>query len=81
MALLEPATAQRRPRRTSHSFQRGRLAALQFEGTCLPMMYDLNLAVIASAAGIAILAAIYLWSEDTGRRRRAWQLLKLLLRR
>ena len=26
-------------------------------------MYDLNLAVIASTAGIAILAAIYLWSE------------------
>lgn len=45
------------------------------------MMNDLNLAVIASTAGIAILAAIYLWSEDTGRRRRAWQLLKLLLRR
>ena len=45
------------------------------------MMYDLNLAVMATAAGIAILAAVYLWSNDPDRRRRAWQLLKLLLRR
>ena len=33
--------------------------------SAFPMIYDLNLAVIASTAGIAILAAIYLWSEDT----------------
>lgn len=45
------------------------------------MMSDLNLAVMVTAAGIAVLAAIYLWSKDPGRRRRAWQLLKLLLRR
>jgi hypothetical protein len=45
------------------------------------MMYDVDLAVMMTAAGIAILAAVYLWSEDPGRRRRAWQLLKLLLRR
>ena len=45
------------------------------------MMYDVDLAVIMTAAGIAILAAVYLWSDDPGRRRRAWQLLKLLLRR
>jgi hypothetical protein len=44
-------------------------------------MYDVDLAVMMIAAGIAILASIYLWSEDTGRRRRAWQLLNLLLRR
>ena len=44
------------------------------------MMYDLNLAVMVTAAGIAILAAVYLWSKDPARRRRAWRLLKLLLR-
>lgn len=45
------------------------------------MMYDLNFAVMATAAGIAILAAVYLWSGNTSRRARAWRLLKLLLRR
>jgi hypothetical protein len=45
------------------------------------MMYDLDLAVMATTAGMAILAAVYLWSKDPGRQRRAWQLLKLLLRR
>ena len=43
------------------------------------MMYDLDLAGLLAAAGITALAAIYLWSKDPGRRRRAWQLLKLLL--
>jgi hypothetical protein len=47
----------------------------------LLMMYDLDLAVMATAAGIAILAAVYLWSDDSGRRSRAWRLIKLLLRR
>ena len=59
----------------------GAVAALRREGTCLPMMSDLNLAVMMTAAGLAILAAIYLSSKDPGRRRRAWRLLKLLLRR
>ena len=45
------------------------------------MMYDLDLTVMMTAAGIAALAAVCLWSKDPGRRRRAWQLLKLLLRR
>jgi hypothetical protein len=45
------------------------------------MMYNLDLAVIATAAGIAILATVYLWSKDPGRRDRARELLKLLLRR
>jgi hypothetical protein len=45
------------------------------------MMYNLDLAVIVTASGIATLAAVYLWSENPDRRRRAWQLLKLLLRR
>lgn len=44
-------------------------------------MYDLNLTFMATGAALTILAAVYLWSEDVGRRRRAWQLLKLLLRR
>jgi hypothetical protein len=43
------------------------------------MMYDLDLTVIATLAGIAAVAAVYLWSKDSGRRRRAWLLLKLLL--
>ena len=45
------------------------------------MMYDLDLTVVLTAAGIVVLAAVYLWSKDPGRQRRAWQLLKLLLRR
>jgi len=45
------------------------------------MMYDLDLTVVVTAAGIATLAAVYLWSNDIGRRGRAWQLLKLMLRR
>lgn len=45
------------------------------------MMYDLDMTVIVTTAGIATLAAVYLWSKDPGRRGRAWQLLKLLLHR
>jgi len=45
------------------------------------MMYDLDLPVMVTAAAIATLAAVYLWSKDPARRRRAWQLLQLLLRR
>ena len=45
------------------------------------MMYDVDLAVIVTAGGIAILATVFLWSKDPDRRSRAWQLLKLLLRR
>ncbi|MGH3226246.1 MAG: hypothetical protein ACRDPY_47490 [Streptosporangiaceae bacterium] len=44
-------------------------------------MDNLDLAVIMTAAGIATLAAVYLWSNDIGRQRRAWELLKLMLRR
>jgi hypothetical protein len=42
------------------------------------MMYQVDLAVILAAAGTAVLAAVYLWSSDPDRRRRAWRLLRLL---
>ena len=45
------------------------------------MMYDLDLTVALSAAGIVVLAAVYVWSKDPDRRARAWSLLKLLLGR
>jgi hypothetical protein len=38
------------------------------------MMYKIDLAVIAAAAEIAILAAVCLWSKDLGRQHRAWDL-------
>jgi hypothetical protein len=47
----------------------------------VPMMYQVDLAVMMAAIGAAILAAVYLWSKDPDRRRRAWHLLKLLLGR
>jgi hypothetical protein len=45
------------------------------------MLYDLLLPVTAPAVGIAALAVMYVVSKDSDRRARAWQLLKLLLRR
>jgi hypothetical protein len=45
------------------------------------MMYDLALPVAVPTIGIIALATVYLVSKDPDRRRRAWQLLKLLLRR
>lgn len=45
------------------------------------MMNNFGLALMATAAAIAILAAVYLWSEDPARRSRARELLTLLLRR
>ena len=45
------------------------------------MMYDLDLTPVLAAAGIVVLAAVYVWSKDPGRRARAWSLLKLLLGR
>ena len=45
------------------------------------MMYDLLLPVTVPALGIAALALTYVVSKDPDRRGRAWQLLKLLLRR
>jgi len=38
-------------------------------------------AALFIGGGIVVLAAVYLWSADPARRRRAWQLLKLLLGR
>lgn len=45
------------------------------------MMYDLILPTAVPALGIATLAVVYVASKDPDRRGRAWQLLKLLLRR
>jgi hypothetical protein len=45
------------------------------------MMYDLTLPVMVPAEGAVVLAVVYVMSKDPGRRIRAWQLLKLLLRR
>ena len=45
------------------------------------MIYDLDLTVVLTAAGIAGLAAVYVWSKVPDRRGRAWRLLKLLLGR
>ena len=56
-------------------------AALLTEGTMPSMVYDLDLTVMVTTAGIAVLGAIYLWSKDPARRDRAWRLLKLLIRR
>ena len=58
----------------------GTAAALLLEGPTT-MMYDLTLSVAVSTSGIAALSAMYLMSKDPERRRRAWRLLKLLLRR
>jgi len=45
------------------------------------MISDLTLPVILAAAGVVALAVVYVMSEDPGRRARAWNLLKLVLRR
>jgi hypothetical protein len=44
----------------------GAVAALRLEETCLPMMNNVDLAAMVTAAGLAILAAVYLWSEEPG---------------
>jgi hypothetical protein len=45
------------------------------------MMYDLILRATLPALGVTVLAVMYMGSKDPDRRSRAWQLLKLLLRR
>jgi hypothetical protein len=45
------------------------------------MVYDLTLPVIVPAVGVIVLAVVYVMSKVPDRRVRAWQLLKLLLRR
>jgi hypothetical protein len=45
------------------------------------MIYDLDLTVLLTAVGIAVLAVVSVWSKDPDRRARAWSLLKLLLGR
>jgi hypothetical protein len=44
-------------------------------------MNDLSFAAVMAAAGFAVLAAVYLWSNDPARRNRARELLKLLFGR
>jgi hypothetical protein len=44
-------------------------------------MSDLTVAPLIAGAVIAALAAVHLWSDDPDRRRRALDLLRLLLRR
>jgi len=44
------------------------------------MMPELKLLALLAAVTFLVLAAVYLWSKDAARRRRAWQLLKLLFR-
>jgi hypothetical protein len=41
-------------------------------------MYQVGVPVMMAVAGLAIPAAVYLWSKDHDRRHRAWRLLKLL---
>lgn len=45
------------------------------------MVLEAGLIALMASAGITALAAVYIWSKDPDRRRRAWQLLKLLLGR
>jgi hypothetical protein len=45
------------------------------------MIYGLDLMGALATTATVVLAAVYLWSKDPGRRRRAWQLLKLILSR
>ncbi len=43
------------------------------------MMNDVAVITGLTGTAIVILAAVYLYSKDPSRRRRAWSLLKLLL--
>jgi hypothetical protein len=45
------------------------------------MMPDLTLAGLFTIAAIVVLGAVYVWSNDAGRRERAWTLLMLIRRR
>lgn len=45
------------------------------------MMYGLDLAMVLTSGTAAGLGAVYVWSNDQGRRDRAWALLRFLLRR
>jgi hypothetical protein len=45
------------------------------------MMHDLLLPVLPPTIGLAVLAAVYLWSPDPGVRTRAIRLIRILFRR
>jgi hypothetical protein len=72
--------AVRHPRRSHPNPDAGAAAALQLRRD-YPMMDDVFLSAAVPALGIAALAGVYILSRDPDRRGRAWQLLKLLLRR
>jgi hypothetical protein len=79
--LEQRRRAQQHLRRTSSkSRHRCHRVVLLLEGS-EPMMYDLDLTVVLTAAGIVAPGAVYVWSKDPDRRARAWSLLKLLFER
>jgi hypothetical protein len=45
------------------------------------MLLNSLLLAVGSLVLISTLAAIHIWSKDSSRRARAWELLRLLLRR
>jgi hypothetical protein len=45
------------------------------------MMVGFDAAATVSVSGIAVLAGVWVWSKDPGRRWRAWVLIRMLLRR
>lgn len=67
---LVPDTAQEHPR-----------GAPTTEGIPPPMMPQLALGALVLLSLFAVLAGVYLYSADQGRRDRAWRLLRLLLPR
>jgi hypothetical protein len=84
--LLETAavisgSVARHPRLIPSEPGAGTAAALQFRKGPPSMMYDLTLPVMVPAAGVAVLAVVYVMSKDPGRRDRAWRLLRFLFRR
>jgi hypothetical protein len=75
------ATHEQRPAESLTKSRPGAAAALLTRRDLTPMMNDVSLATILTAAGFVALAAIYLWSKDPARQARARDLLKLLFGR
>ena len=68
-------------RRISDKVPAGAAVSLLSRRDLTPIMNDLSFAAVMAAAGFAVLAAVYLWSNDPARRNRARELLKLLFGR